>query len=371
MKKFTESLNVSDWQVETDNGYVDIEMSHETIPYEIYKIKVGEFELECADNHIVFDVDMNEVFVKDLLLHDTIMTKSGPALLTSISKTGKLVGMYDLQLPESSNHRYYTNDILSHNTTIGLDMICNVQRDNPKLKVLFISGEMNKIDMYEYMERYPKFGEIDILFLSDYVDENPKLVIEEMLDQGYDLVLGDSFVEIQDSVKEACFMTSTASEKWLINLMCHNNEGNNKRKSYTTFLMIQQVTKGGKFVGSNKLKHNTTGMIEIRFAGNSTDTSASRYIEFSKNRRGEVNKKLHFSLKPINDVAYNENKWNMDEEARTKVDNEIEELTKEAAAFDVLLKLTDAQANAGAPPAGTEGIPVLVNDIDDEDDEDI
>jgi KaiC/GvpD/RAD55 family RecA-like ATPase len=271
-------------------------------------------------------------------------------------------------------------------TTIGLDFICNVQRLNPKTKVLFISGEMNKIDMYEYMERYPKFGDIDILFLSDYVDENPKLVVEQMLTQGYDLVLGDSFVEIQDSVKEACFMTSTASERWLIDLMCSHNEGNNKRKAYTTFLMIQQVTKGGKFVGSNKLKHNTTGMIEIRFAGNSTDTTASRYIEFSKNRRGDVNKKLHFSLKQAEHVMYNENKWKLDEQARLRVDNEIEELTKEAAAFDTLLKLTDTKAeeddkpNVPALPAEElvsdaisidEDDIVLIEEAEDDDDEDI
>lgn len=251
-------------------------------------------------------------------------------------------------------------------TTVGLDITCDVQIHNPKLKVLFISGEMNKIDMYEYMERYPKFGEIDILFLSDYVDENPKLVIEQMLNEGYDLVLGDSFVEIQDAVKESCFMTSTASEKWLIDLMCAHNEGNNKRKAYTTFLMIQQVTKGGKFVGSNKLKHNTTGMIEIRFAGSSTDTTASRYIDFTKNRRGDVNKKLYFSLRQPLNVGYNETKWNMDESSRAKLENEIEELEKEAKQFDELLKITETPE--ATTQTGEESVPALV-DVDGEEEE--
>lgn len=256
-------------------------------------------------------------------------------------------------------------------TTIGLDLICDVQIVDPKLKVLFISGEMNKIDMYEYMERYPKFGEIDILFLGDYVDENPKLVIEEMLATGYDLILGDSFVEIQDAVKEACFMTSTASEKWLIDLMCLHNEGNNKRKAYSTFLMIQQVTKGGKFVGSNKLKHNTTGMIEIRFAGNSTDTNSSRFIEFTKNRRGEVNKKLHFSLKQPKDVQYNENKWKMDEEARVRLESEIENLQEEAKAFDELLKINEPKVGeAAVETPAAELVDALSNDVDDDDDDD-
>lgn len=251
-------------------------------------------------------------------------------------------------------------------TTVALDIVCDVQQNNPDLKVLFISGEMNQIDMYEYMERYPKFGEIDILFLADYVDENTKLVVEEMLSTGYDLVLGDSFVEIQDAVKESSFMTTTAAEKWLIDLMCQHNQGNNKRKSYTTFLMIQQVTKGGKFVGSNKLKHNTTGMIEIRFAGNSTDVTAGRYIDFSKNRRGDVNKKLFFSLRQKYNVGYNENKWNMDEATRIKVENEIEELEKEAKAFDELLKISDAPQPTGEDAVGA---PVLENATGDDDEE--
>ena len=254
----------------------------------------------------------------------------------------------------------------SGKTTVALDIICNVQRHNPKYKALFISGEMNKIDMYEYMERYPKFGEIDILFLSDYVDENPKLVIEEMLDDGYDIILGDSFVEIQESVKEACYMSTKASEKWLIDLMCSNNEGKNKRKVYSTFLMIQQMTKGGTFVGSNKLKHATTGMMEIKFDGSVVTNASPRYIEFSKNRRGQVNKKLYFNLRTANDITYNEKKWNMDEEATRKMENEIEELVKEAEKFDAILKLTDTP---NPVPTETQ-VPAVITTLGEEEEED-
>ena len=110
-------------------------------------------------------------------------------------------------------------------TTVALDMICDIKKDGHK--ALFISAEMNDIDMYEYMERFPKFGSIDILFLGDYTDENPKLVIEEVLKKGYDCVLGDSFAEIMDEVQESCHISAKAAEKWLIDLMCkHNKAGN-------------------------------------------------------------------------------------------------------------------------------------------------
>lgn len=218
-------------------------------------------------------------------------------------------------------------------TTVALDITCNVQRNGHR--ALFISAEMNEIDMYEYMERFPKFGEIDILFLGEYVDENVKLVLENVLQKGYDLVLGDSFAEIMDELQESCHMSAKAAEKWLIDLMCKHNKGENDSASYTTFIMIQQMTKGGKFVGSNKLKHNTTGMLEIRFDGNGD--LAPRYIEFSKNRRGSVNKKLYFTLDKSENVNYLKDKWNMEEENRARMEDELSQLVKEAEEFDKFL----------------------------------
>jgi len=251
-------------------------------------------------------------------------------------------------------------------STVCLDILANVQNEKAKKnKVLFISAEMNEIDMFEYMERYPKFGEIDILFLGDYVDENPKLVIEQMLEEGYDLVLGDSFVEIQETVKETCYMTTSQAEKWLIDLMLKNNKGQNNSKAYTTFLMIQQVTKGGVFVGSNKLKHSTTGMLDIRFSG--SENSGQRYVEFSKNRRGEVNRRLFFALNIPEDVSWNEEKWNMDKINRDRMEKELNELAKEADAFDVLLKHVEPTPTPEAQAAEASAETIL-DSIENEDD---
>ena len=155
------------------------------------------------------------------------------------------------------------------------------------------------MDLYRYVKRYPKFGNLDILFMGEYVDENPKLIIETMLNRGYDVVLIDSFVEVQDTVKEASGMSAKSTEKWLIDLMRHHNMSNNDANKWTSFLCIQQVTKEGVFLGSNKLKHNTTGMMELRF-----DKDGTRYVMFTKNRRGEVNIKMQFDLSATGDVKY-------------------------------------------------------------------
>jgi DNA repair protein RadA/Sms len=212
-------------------------------------------------------------------------------------------------------------------STVAMDILSDLQASGAS--VLFVSAEMDRIDLYEYVQRYPKFGNIDILFLGEYLDQNPRLVIEHMFNEGYDIVLIDSFVEVQDTVKEANGLTSGATEKWLINLMRKNNAGTNDRGLYTSFLCIQQVNKGGSFVGSNKLKHNTTGMMELRFENDGT-----RYITFTKNRRGDVNKRMFFDLSATGDVKYDEARFGLDEEAREILKQEKEDLVNEGKAFD-------------------------------------
>ena len=182
-------------------------------------------------------------------------------------------------------------------STVSMDLLSDLQSNGAS--VLFISGEMDRFDLHKYVERYPKFGDLDILFLGDYVEENPREIIEEILDKGYDVVLIDSLAEVQDTIKEASKITSNASEKWMIDLMRRNNSGGNAKESYTSFICIQQVTKDGVFLGTNKLKHNTSGMMELRF-----DEVGDRYIMFTKNRRGEAFKKLYFDLSSTGDVSY-------------------------------------------------------------------
>lgn len=182
-------------------------------------------------------------------------------------------------------------------STVSMDLLSDLQSNGAS--VLFISGEMDRFDLHKYVERYPKFGDLDILFLGDYVEENPREIIEGMLDKGYDVVLIDSLAEVQDTIKEASKITSNASEKWMIDLMRRNNSGGNAKESYTSFICIQQVTKDGVFLGTNKLKHNTSGMMELRF-----DEVGDRYIMFTKNRRGEAFKKLYFDLSSTGDVSY-------------------------------------------------------------------
>ena len=184
-------------------------------------------------------------------------------------------------------------------STVLLDWLANLGASGKK--VLFISGEMNEIDMYGYVARYPKFGKLPIMFMSDYSD-CPKEAVEQVIDQGYDVVLMDSWAEVTSMVQDQMGWARKKVESWLLDLLEKNNKGENQANKNTAFICIQQMTKQGEFAGSNRIKHMTTAMAQLRFDGRGYD--AERYIEFSKNRRGGVGEKIYFSLSRGGKVDY-------------------------------------------------------------------
>jgi len=183
-------------------------------------------------------------------------------------------------------------------TTVLLDVLAGVQ--NRGRKCLFISGEMGKKQMFKYTQRFPQFGNIQTLFMSDYLEHNTKDVIEQVMNMGWDLILIDSIAEIIEGVRDDNKWDRKQAESWLVDLCVKNNKGENNKNTYTSFLLIQQVTKSGEFVGSNKLKHMTDAMMEMR--RESDRDGGGTYMNFIKNRNGNVDVKFGFQLN--NDHIY-------------------------------------------------------------------
>jgi len=230
-------------------------------------------------------------------------------------------------------------------STVTLDIIANAKKTGSK--VLFISAEMNQVDLYLYVKRYPKFGELDIFFPQEIEDgECPKQVLEEILSEGYDIVLIDSFVELQETIRESGRMTRNSSEKYLLDLMYRHNLGGNDTKCFTSFLNIQQVNKGGTFVGSNKLKHMTTGMMEIRFVDERNQDE--RFVTFTKNRRGHVGKQMYFDLTASGNVTYDTERFKKSESLKQLKKAEKEKIKKSGVKFDVLFGLDKDSTQEGS-----------------------
>lgn len=110
---FIENENI---YVDSPEGWVQVTEINETQPYKIWYIKTetGK-ELYCADNHILFDSLGQEILVKELNIGQHIITKDGFEKIIDMYNYNSSNGMIDLSV-NSSEMRYYTNDILSHNT---------------------------------------------------------------------------------------------------------------------------------------------------------------------------------------------------------------------------------------------------------------
>lgn len=107
-RKFIESYSVDDYEILTDTGWEDISAIHKTVPYEKWTIKTKNYKLSAADTHILFNENLDEVFLKDLKHGDKILTETGPEEVISIENNNIEENMYDITV-ESGNHRFYSN----------------------------------------------------------------------------------------------------------------------------------------------------------------------------------------------------------------------------------------------------------------------
>ena len=123
-RKFIDTINLTDWEIDTDTGWEEVTHIHKTVSYQKWRIETyNGLTLECADDHIVFTQYYDEIFVKNLIPNESyIMTNSGPALVKYVTSYDEYENMYDISV-NSNNHRFYTNGILSHNSTM-LDALC-------------------------------------------------------------------------------------------------------------------------------------------------------------------------------------------------------------------------------------------------------
>lgn len=142
-KKIISSLELKGYEILTDTGWSKLSHFHLTQPYKIWSIKTEQGkELDAADNHILFDKNMNEVFIKDLTVGDYIQTKTGLEKIINIKCNSHSVSMCDVTVADN-NHRFYSNDILSHNTICSAIFIAWYLIFNIDKNALILS---NKLD---------------------------------------------------------------------------------------------------------------------------------------------------------------------------------------------------------------------------------
>lgn len=162
-KKIIESYDVSNILIKTDTGYSPLSEFHVTQPYDVWYVELenGMF-LECADNHIVFLQNYKQCFVKDLTTDDLIITEKGLSKVIFVKKTKHCLSMCDVTVNDQ-NHRFYSNEILSHNTVSAAITILWYCIFNNDKNVMIIA---NKADTtFEILDKIKKIYKLLPFFL--------------------------------------------------------------------------------------------------------------------------------------------------------------------------------------------------------------
>lgn len=153
-KKFVETIPLSKYEILTDDGFKDVIALHKTIPYVVYKLKTEKKELKCADRHVCFLENDTEIFVKNLKRGDLIKTCDGIEKVIDIEIYDYEKDMWDFELGDN-NVKYYTNGILSHNTTY-LRKIINTFGENRTIIYVpsFMMHHLADPEMISFVSRF-------------------------------------------------------------------------------------------------------------------------------------------------------------------------------------------------------------------------
>jgi len=121
--KFISILHTDEYEVLSNNGYKDFKGIGLTKKFKIYEIKTKNgCTLKCANDHIIIDNKGNEILTKNLKNNTLLNTTLGFSKVISIKEFNKYDNMYDLI--DVNDSLYYTNGILSHNSTIYAVFLC-------------------------------------------------------------------------------------------------------------------------------------------------------------------------------------------------------------------------------------------------------
>ena len=246
-------------------------------------------------------------------------------------------------------------------TTVAANIADYLKENNPGFTAGFISSEMDRDDWTEECLDNPRLAKLDTVFMLEYIDASNYLEILVGALKKWKYVILDSFEVTIDQLKDIKGWTSKKAESELINMLRRA-----ATESGATIFAIQQYTKGGTFVGSNKIKHMLTGMIYVMF-----DKNGDRYVVFTKNRRGGhmVQKRLYFTKCKENGrllfdgqrlendmaiIAHSQEELNKIQEEAGLFDNEILEKAKELQERREKLLVVNREALVANPVTPSE-----------------
>lgn len=222
-----------------------------------------------------------------------------------------------------------------------LHILNEVKKTNTDSKMLYISaGEMRADEVADIARYYPGLlDNVHLLFANQAILKGEQFhkVVECELQTGYDIVVIDSWAALSDVVGDELNVRGKGTETWFLRILDKNNMAHNDAKKFTSFLIIQQVTKGGVFAGSNYLKHMTQAFAYLR---RDEKQKGKTYMVFEKNRVGVEQVKLYY-FKQENGIGFDSDRYNLETDLM-KLDSVPETKTSK---LDFINKLKEASIN--------------------------
>jgi len=140
MRKFKHIKEVENWEVLTPSGYKPVSKAMLTEPYDEYKLTtVSDKTLHAADDHIVILEDGSECFMRDLESGMRVKCEKVPEIVEHCVPTGSTHEMYDFEVPDG--HVYYTDGILSHNTTTSAAYLLHQAITRPNITIAILANK--------------------------------------------------------------------------------------------------------------------------------------------------------------------------------------------------------------------------------------
>jgi len=243
-KKFVSTDTISNYEILTDDGFKDVLALHKTINYDVYNLVLDTKELKCADFHIVFLENNEQIFVKDLKTGDRVKTIDGIENVISVDKLDYDSEMWDFELSGGSV-KYYTNGILSHNTTLIRKLVSELSENKTIIYVpSFLMFDIANPELISFISKFRN----SILLLED-----AEMILsssEDERNQAVSNILNISDGLLNDHMEMQIIATFNAEKKIIDQALLRKGRlmVNYKFKKLTAL----QSTKLSKHIGLNK-----------------------------------------------------------------------------------------------------------------------